>query len=109
MTLPDLAFRGVEMNSLTNPGGEAGSTGAYALGHSDWELKRLSIQARLTNPITRRFFLDAGLAPGMRILDVGSGAGDVAFLAAEIVGTAGEVIGTDRSATALVTARERAA
>ena len=97
------------MNSLTSSSGEAGSTGSYALGHSDWELKRLSIQARLTDPITRRFFLDAGLAPGMRVLDVGSGAGDVAFLVAEIVGAEGTVIGTDRSATALASARERAA
>jgi ubiquinone/menaquinone biosynthesis C-methylase UbiE len=29
--------------------------------------------------------------PGMRVLDVGSGAGDVAFLAADLVGPGGEV------------------
>ena len=44
----------------------------------------------------------------MRVLDVGSGAGDVAFLVAELVGNSGEVIGTDRVAAALVTARARA-
>ena len=44
----------------------------------------------------------------MRVLDVGSGAGDVAFLAAELVGPSGEVVGTDRVATALETARQRA-
>jgi ubiquinone/menaquinone biosynthesis C-methylase UbiE len=34
----------------------------------------------------------------MRVLDVGSGAGDVAFLAAALVGAAGEVVGIDRFA-----------
>ena len=50
----------------------------YALGHSERELTRLGVQARLVDPITRRFFLEAGIEPGMRVLDVGSGAGDVA-------------------------------
>jgi SAM-dependent methyltransferase len=45
----------------------------------------------------------------MRVLDVGSGAGDVAFLAAELVGESGEVVGADRSAAALARARQRAA
>jgi ubiquinone/menaquinone biosynthesis C-methylase UbiE len=30
------------------------------------------------------------------VLDVGSGAGDVAFLTADLVGKTGEVIGTDK-------------
>jgi len=58
--------------------------------------------------MTRQFFRNAGLAAGMRVLDIGSGAGDVAFLAAELVGAAGEVVGTDRSETALTSARRRA-
>jgi SAM-dependent methyltransferase len=81
---------------------------AYALGHSDRELNRLSVQARLVDPITRRFMVEAGIGTGMRVLDVGSGVGDVAFLAAELVGEAGEVVGTDRSAPALAMARRRA-
>jgi SAM-dependent methyltransferase len=44
----------------------------------------------------------------MRVLDVGSGAGDVAFLAADLVGNTGEVIGMDRSEAALDVARARA-
>jgi len=79
----------------------------YALGHTDRELDRLHAQARLVEPITRRFFREAGIAPGMRVLDVGSGAGDVAFLAAEMVGEKGEVVGTDPGAAALVVARRR--
>jgi hypothetical protein len=58
----------------------------YVLGHSKQELDRLRVQARLIDPITRLFFAEAGVAPGMRVLDVGSGAGDTAFLVAELVG-----------------------
>ena len=86
-----------------------GPTGEYVLGHADRELERLSAQARLIDPITRRLFRTAGIGPGMRVLDVGSGAGDVAFLAAELVGEAGEVVGIDRSPAALDVARARAA
>lgn len=81
----------------------------YALGHSGKELERLERQARLVDPITRRFFSAAGIVPGMRVLDAGSGAGDVAILAADLVGATGEVVGVDRSAVALERARARAA
>jgi ubiquinone/menaquinone biosynthesis C-methylase UbiE len=80
----------------------------YTLGHSDRELDRLSAQDRLVAPSTRHFFREAGLRTGMRVLDVGSGAGDTAFLAAEMVGETGEVIGTDRAAAAVVAATTRA-
>ncbi|HEV2378622.1 MAG TPA: class I SAM-dependent methyltransferase [Terriglobia bacterium] len=81
----------------------------YALGHSNQELDRLAIQAKLLEPFTRRVFEQAGLAAGMSVLDVGSGAGDVAFLVREMVGPEGKVIGTDRAPEALQRARERAA
>src|SRR3984893_14135333 len=81
----------------------------YVLGHSDRELDRLDQQARLIDPITRRFLCAAGIVPGMRVLDVGSGAGHLALLAADLVGAGGEVVGTDRSPAALATARKRAA
>jgi SAM-dependent methyltransferase len=80
----------------------------YVLGHSDREIERLKTQARLIDPITQRFFREAGIIPGMRVLDVGTGAGDVAFLAAEIVGDNGEVVGVDRVPAALEAARARA-
>ncbi len=80
----------------------------YVLGHSDDELDRLAVQARLIEPITRRFFSTAGIARGMRVLDVGSGIGDIAFLTAELVGDGGEVIGVERAAAALSVARRRA-
>jgi 2-polyprenyl-3-methyl-5-hydroxy-6-metoxy-1,4-benzoquinol methylase len=89
--------------------GHAGRAGAYVLGHSDQELDRLMAQARLIDPITERFLREAGVAPGMRVLDVGTGAGDVAFLAARIVGAAGEVVGIDRGQAAIEKARLRGA
>ena len=94
---------------MSDCGDGDGPTGPYVLGHSDRELERLSTQARVIDPITRRFFREAGIGPGMRVLDVGSGAGDVAFLAAELVGETGEVLGVDRAPAALAAARTRAA
>jgi SAM-dependent methyltransferase len=81
---------------------------AYALGHTDRELNRLIAQARLAEPVTRQFFIEAGISPGMRVLDIGSGAGDVAFLLSQLVGETGEVVGTDRVARAVATATARA-
>jgi ubiquinone/menaquinone biosynthesis C-methylase UbiE len=82
---------------------------AYVLGHSDRELERLRLQAQLIDPITRQFLIGAGIAPGMRVLDVGSGAGDVTFLAGHLVGPTGQVVGVDRSAAGVAMARTRAA
>ncbi len=87
----------------------ARQTREYALGHSPQELDRLTTQAKLLEPFTRRLFDQAGIGPGMRVLDVGSGAGDVAFLLREIVGPEGKVVGTDRAPEALQRARERSA
>ncbi|MGD9542165.1 class I SAM-dependent methyltransferase [Methylocystis sp.] len=73
----------------------------YVLGHSDHELNRLRAQARFLEPVTRQFLREAGIAQGMRVLDVGSGAGDVAFLAAELVGETGMVMGIDKAPAAV--------
>jgi protein-L-isoaspartate O-methyltransferase len=81
---------------------------AYVLGHSDQELQRLRRQALLIEPATRRFLGEGGVGAGMRVLDVGSGAGDVAFLVAGLVGETGEVIGTDKAAAAVAAASNRA-
>jgi SAM-dependent methyltransferase len=93
---------------MNAPGDDAGRTPGYVLGHSDRELERLRAQARLIDPITRQFFREAGIVRGMRVLDVGSGAGDVAFLVAELVGDTGEVVGMDRVPSAVAVARARA-
>jgi ubiquinone/menaquinone biosynthesis C-methylase UbiE len=80
----------------------------YALGHSDRELDRLSMQAHVFEPFTRQLFREAGLGSGMRVLDVGCGGGDVAFLAAELIGPTGSVLGVDRTPAAIIHATARA-
>jgi SAM-dependent methyltransferase len=79
----------------------------YALGHSDRELERLSAQSRMLEPFTRQLLQEAGLAPDTRVLDVGSGHGDVALLVRRLTGDAGEVIGVDTSAGAVAAATDR--
>jgi ubiquinone/menaquinone biosynthesis C-methylase UbiE len=80
----------------------------YILGHSERELVRLERQAALFADLTRDILLRAGLAKGMRVLDVGCGVGDVSLIAAEIVGPQGTVIGLDPSEAALSVANARA-
>ena len=81
----------------------------YVLGSSDAETRRLIDQADLYGPTTRQLLLDAGIGAGMRVLDVGSGAGDVAFILSDLVGPTGAVVGVDVDPAVLVTARARAA
>ncbi len=81
----------------------------YALGSSNTELERLIHQAAHVGDLTAHVLELAGLRPGMRVLDVGSGAGDVAFLAARLVGPEGDVLGIDQSPEAVALANRRAA
>lgn len=80
----------------------------YLVGRSDFETRRLIRQAAFRDPLTRRLFNDAGITAGMNVLDLGSGAGDVALLAAEYVGPTGSVLGVDADPGVLRTARTRA-
>jgi ubiquinone/menaquinone biosynthesis C-methylase UbiE len=80
----------------------------YALGHSSAEIQRLTRQGAMLRPITERLLRNAGIDAGMRVLDLGCGAGDVSMLAAELVGTAGYIVGVDRIQEVLNLARERA-
>jgi tRNA A58 N-methylase Trm61 len=74
----------------------AGDAGC-GFGHSEAQLDRLACQAAVVEPISRQLLVDAGITGGMRVLDVGTGRGDVAFLAAEFVGETGAVVGIDRA------------
>src|SRR5215469_3665715 len=85
-----------------------GEKHAYALGHSKEELERLSRQAQAFEPFTRHLLIQAGIKAGMRVLDVGCGSGDVAFLAADLVGSSGHVVAVDRAPAAIQWARARA-
>jgi SAM-dependent methyltransferase len=57
---------------------------------------------------TRRLLARAGIEPGMRVLDVGCGPGDVSLLLSELVGADGSVVGVERDEQALARARQRA-
>src|SRR5215467_11991812 len=81
--------------------------GNYILGQSEYEYERLTFQAKIVGPFTEKFFRCAGVGPGMRVLEIGSGMGDVAFLAGEIVGPGGRVLGVDQDTAGLEKARER--
>ena len=80
----------------------------YTMGRSKGETERLIKQSQLYEDVTRRFFLRSGIAKGMKVLDVGSGAGDVALTLAEFVGPDGTVIGVDVNPDILKTAQARA-
>jgi len=81
-------------------------THGYAL-DPDVDRTRLVDQAKVINRMSERFMREAGIAPGMRVLDLGSGMGDVALLAARLVGPEGYVLGVERSPELLAAAQER--
>ena len=80
----------------------------YVLGHSQTEIQRLISQAAILRPVTERLLRAVNIGPGMRVLDLGCGAGDVSMLAAEFVGPTGLVVGIDRNREVLTLAAERA-
>src|SRR6266404_6891970 len=86
-----------------------GPTSDYILGNTDAEHERLIWQAARVSPITERLFREAGIGPGQRVLDIGSGVGDVAMLVARLVGHSGEVVGIERNPRSLDRARARVA
>lgn len=81
----------------------------YTLGSTAAEHERLIRQAAILAPYTERFFREAGVGPGQHVLDIGSGVGDVALLAAKIVGPSGEVVGVERDSGTIARARARVA
>jgi ubiquinone/menaquinone biosynthesis C-methylase UbiE len=80
----------------------------YILGHSQEEIRRLMLQATIMRPFTERLMRNAEIGPGMRVLDLGCGAGDVSMLAAELVGPSGSVVGIDRNPEVIDLASARA-
>jgi hypothetical protein len=79
----------------------------YPLGNTDAEHERLIRQALRVAPITERFFCEAGIRPGQRVLDIGSGVGDVAMLVGRLVGPSGEVVAIERDPKSIAKARAR--
>jgi len=89
--------------------GDSDSGYQFGTGIGADEVARLEAQGAALVPATRMIFAEAGIRPGMRVLDLGCGAGDVAFVAADLVGADGSVVGVDSSPDALARARLRAA
>jgi SAM-dependent methyltransferase len=85
------------------------SPASYALGYTKAEQERLMRQAALIGPITERLFREAGIDVGHRVLDLGSGLGDVSMLVARLVGPSGEVVGIERDVTSIERAQSRVA
>lgn len=81
---------------------------SYPFKSSKDERQRLIAQGELVAPLTQRLFERAGITSGMRVLDIGSGSGDVAFSAARLVGSRGSVIGVDRDSAQVAFAEQRA-
>ena len=79
----------------------------YTMGRTQAETERLIRQSQMYSGLTRRMLTEAGLTNGMEVLDIGSGAGDVAMAAAELVGPEGRVVGVDVNPEILETARVR--
>lgn len=79
----------------------------YAWGNTEDERQRLASQGDALRPATERLFQAAGIGPGMRVLDCGSGGGDVSIIAAELVTPSGQVLGIDRDAGYVEAAKRR--
>jgi len=84
------------------------STTRYSLGSEDHEIARLDAQAALLERATGMLLRAAGLVPGMRVLDLGTGLGHVALAVADLVGAQGRVIGIDSAPKLLQEATRRA-
>ena len=87
----------------------ASAARGYALGYTNAEHDRLIRQAARIEPILERLFREAGIGPGQRVLDLGSGVGDVSMLAARLVGPSGEVVGIERDPSSIAVAKARVA
>lgn len=70
----------------------------YVLGTGADELSRLAVQHRLWSDAATAAWKSAGIQPGNRVLDVGSGPGFASFDLASMVTSSGTVVAVDESA-----------
>lgn len=69
----------------------------YVLGTHDAEVERLRFQHGIWREACMQAWLDAGVRPGARVIDIGAGPGFASLDLAELVGAAGEVLAVERS------------
>jgi SAM-dependent methyltransferase len=74
-----------------------GAGGDYVLGTTDAEVERLGLQHRVWRESMLAAWRRAGIGPGLRVVDVGSGPGYASLDLAELVGPLGEVLAVERS------------
>lgn len=70
---------------------------------------RLNVLSEVLYPYTRSLLQAAGLASGMSFLDVGCGGGNVALMAADMVGSAGSITAVDFDEDIIALNRQTAA
>ena len=79
----------------------------YVLGSDAAEIARLDAQAAAIAPATALLLRAAGIAPGMGVLDLGTGLGHVSLQVAELVGSGGSVLAIDQDEALLEVAEQR--
>lgn len=80
---------------------------AYVLGSTDAEIVRLDGQAASIAGATDALLRAAGLGGPMRVLDLGTGLGHVAFMLADILAPEGSVLAVDQAERPLEVAEQR--
>lgn len=97
------------MSGTGGEGTEGGKQGWSSAEFAEAWKRRAAERQRTMAAMTERMFAAAGVAPGSRVLDLGTGTGDTAVLAAERVGAGGSVLATDASESMVGAARESVA
>src|SRR4051812_9289661 len=82
---------------------------AYVLGSDDAEIARLDAQAGSIAGATEALLRAAGVGGAMRVLDLGTGLGHVAFMVADLLDPGGSVLGVDQAERLLEVAEQRRA
>jgi SAM-dependent methyltransferase len=82
---------------------------AYVLGSDDAEIARLDGQASSIAGATEALLRAAGVGGPMRVLDLGTGLGHVAFQVADLLDPGGSVLGVDQAERLLEIAERRRA
>jgi ubiquinone/menaquinone biosynthesis C-methylase UbiE len=80
----------------------------YMLAQGAADVDRLALINQLYGPTSESLLLEAGLKPGMHVVEVGCGSGNMTCWLAERVGTSGRVTGVDASPDSLEQAKRQA-